>query len=1032
MPTSVAPALLSPTDSETTMKPTSSDLESHLTKDADMQNTGDLDLESSLTKKLHHISHMSADSATTTDDDDLSDHHRRTHSGTDSLYSVGTETTEPHPKDIMPSKPASPQPQAQSSTSTTLTSTSIPGVVLTTDEELDPWGGNPYAQDTVTSQLRFSRRPGDVDDDDGSSSKPQGSSSGSFFSTETAGVAPTSAAYDNDPLARMDREFEQLTSGKPIELQQPTAKTAATYSGSSLPLGFDFDREQLDDPRGIVERSISDEDKKMRLTKLFARAASNGDMNRIADMLDNFREWIDIEAQDEDGTTPLIYAACFGHVEIAFMLLEAGATVDARDKFGWTALVWATNNKHDNMVRLLLEHGASTAAQTKKGHTIVDFLRHDPNDNTKIVQIFQEPGRRDSISSTSSYATSRNYSPSVYGDDLFYHAGIEGFEEMMAENERRYRMAMESAQAFEVDMADLSLADQPQLDDEGEFDWEKCLPDQMFVFSSKDIKHITDTIITNMEPCRSRNYKPLPAYVLFLAARFAHYFSSPELLDELLEAASVAITTVTKSKPEDMTLTAYWVSNASVLLHFLRKDPGLSLSSGFHQVKLEGLIEELLQMLVKDAERRIEKVLESAMLDHDTIQGLDEVKFQSDWAFLWRGTRTVNGKSSAANKRASASVSLSTGTTAASGTNGTSSSSGTTTPTTATVRPMKRTSSQSMIPTQNRPPSPRQRRISPRTITTMLSSLLFVMQSYDVHPDLIHYVISQLLYYVSCEVFNRMMSHKRFLSRSKALQTRLNLSVLEDWIRLNNLPAKLADQFGPLVQLLQLLQVLTLQEDFAMWVETMKKLDQLNPFQVKRAVNAYRYEVTEERLPEEITQYVLQVAADTERMVRRQMMERKLGRPMTMFAETTGSAALKRRNSNSTVASRRSAMTLPIRLSLSRRNGGDGEDGFGDEDDVGQNPEEGLNQSDEDEAVAGRSFSRRSSQLLTEAEKEKLRQKKREQEEEAALLSETKDSKRWLLFKMPANMAEREGGIERVFVPVIPEELMSALDTRWS
>lgn len=63
----------------------------------------------------------------------------------------------------------------------------------------------------------------------------------------------------------------------------------------------------------------------------------------------------------------------------------------------------------------------------------------------------------------------------------------------------------------------------------------------MFVFSSKDIRHIIDTTITNMEPTRTKAYKPIPAYILFLAARFAHYFSSIELLDELLEAASSAI-----------------------------------------------------------------------------------------------------------------------------------------------------------------------------------------------------------------------------------------------------------------------------------------------------------------------------------------------------------------------------------------------------------------------------------------------------------------------------------------------------------
>jgi len=67
----------------------------------------------------------------------------------------------------------------------------------------------------------------------------------------------------------------------------------------------------------------------------------------------------------------------------------------------------------------------------------------------------------------------------------------------------------------------------------------------MFVFSSRDIPHILETLIS-VEPARSSSYKPIPAYVIFLAARFAHNFSTPELLDELLEATIVAIKSVTK------------------------------------------------------------------------------------------------------------------------------------------------------------------------------------------------------------------------------------------------------------------------------------------------------------------------------------------------------------------------------------------------------------------------------------------------------------------------------------------------------
>ncbi|KAG0091036.1 hypothetical protein BGZ93_009035 [Podila epicladia] len=858
-------------------------------------------------RKLHHVSHLSTDSVTTADDDDLTDYHghRRGDSGTESLCSELTESTEPHY-----TRNSSPGPaMSLHSPSRSLSLISLQYQNLINSYEDDDFARN--------VQFKGGKAPEDEDTD----------------------AQPTSPA--DDRLELLHDSFDQLSQSK-----------------IARSLSFDFDREQLDDPNSILERIISDNEKRQKLSKMFSRAASNGDMNRVADMLDHCREWIDIEAQDEDGTSPLIYAACFGHVEIAFMLLEAGAVVDARDKFGWTALVWATNNKHDNMVRLLLEHGASTSAQTAKGHTIVDFLRHDPNDNTKIVQIFQEPSRRESTSSSGSFG--------FHGDDLFNQTGIDGFEVMMAENERRYRMAVDNANTFNFDM-DEPEDDSPQ-DDEGEFDWERCLLDQMFVFSSKDVAHIVHTTVTIMEPLRSRAYKPVPAYVLFLAARFASNFSSPELVDELLEASLAAVDGVVRKRPEDMALISFWISNCSALLHFLRKDGGLKLTSGFHQAKLEALIQDMVRMLVLDAERRIEKILEPAMLDHDTIAGLDEVKFQSEWAFLWRGNKSGSTRSS---KRASSPAS--------------------TAPSTPTPRPLKRSGSHSSILSKmNRSASPRQRQISPRTITTMLSSLLFVMHSHDIHPEMIRYVISQLFHYISGEVFNRMIVNKKLLSRSKALQTRLNLSVLEDWVRLNHLPSDLVNVFGPLVQLLQLLQVLSLQDDLPTWIETMNKLELLNPFQVKRIVNTYRFEVSEQHLPGEISQYVLQVAADTEKMVQRQMMERKRDRPVTMFQQPSLGSY-----SSSSASSSSSSLASGPRSRASMGSIG---------------------------PVT----------MMTEAQREKARKRKQELKEEVALMSETRDTKGWLPFQTPINLAAREKEVERVFVPLIPEEMMALLDTLYS
>ncbi|KAF9301934.1 hypothetical protein BGZ91_009457, partial [Linnemannia elongata] len=109
---------------------------------------------------------------------------------------------------------------------------------------------------------------------------------------------------------------------------------------SPTPSIFEFSKADLDDPRAIMSRPFTDEDKKIKMSRLFSRAASNGDLQMIVDLLDNFRDWVDLEYHEDDGTTPLIYAACFGHTAVTFMLL---------DRSGWTALVWATNNKHEHM-----------------------------------------------------------------------------------------------------------------------------------------------------------------------------------------------------------------------------------------------------------------------------------------------------------------------------------------------------------------------------------------------------------------------------------------------------------------------------------------------------------------------------------------------------------------------------------------------------------------------------------------------------------------------------------------------------------
>lgn len=93
---------------------------------------------------------------------------------------------------------------------------------------------------------------------------------------------------------------------------------------------------------------------------------------------------VDLEARDEHGATPLIFAAYSDDLEGARILLEHGADPNARREGPGptgSAIFWAQNRP---MIDLLLSHGADLELRDADGRT--SLLWHAALGNTEVVR----------------------------------------------------------------------------------------------------------------------------------------------------------------------------------------------------------------------------------------------------------------------------------------------------------------------------------------------------------------------------------------------------------------------------------------------------------------------------------------------------------------------------------------------------------------------------------------------------------------------------------------------------------------------
>ncbi len=94
-------------------------------------------------------------------------------------------------------------------------------------------------------------------------------------------------------------------------------------------------------------------------------AAAEGDLAVVRAILESFPDLVN--SRDGEGWTPLHEAARGGFVEVAGLLIRAGADVNARNDLGDTPLETAVKAREARMVRFLLSRGSRSGAQRSAG-----------------------------------------------------------------------------------------------------------------------------------------------------------------------------------------------------------------------------------------------------------------------------------------------------------------------------------------------------------------------------------------------------------------------------------------------------------------------------------------------------------------------------------------------------------------------------------------------------------------------------------------------------------------------------------------
>lgn len=576
------------------------------------------------------------------------------------------------------------------------------------------------------------------------------------------------------------------------------------------------------------------------------------------------------------GVTCLVLAVALDQLPVAETLLANHlADPDAHDTAGphYTPLMWAVHFNNLDMVKLLLDYQADPYLAPKNdGRDAV--LMVTPN-SVAIYNFFKSHN----LLKVLTIDDVEFFQPKTFGgDDTVDDVAFQIRMQTIANN-----ISSDSLEEAHLD-EEAELSGNTELVHTPDYDYEKLLPEQFIKFSDSDIPSLLNFIFGLRSSLTTYQHATkIPAAIVFQLIRYSHFkVGSRDLTEFLFECFVTRLRSVTNTKSGvfnmaivaaelgdksgaaaaagagDIVLLSYWLSVIQFLHFYFVKSNIYPVYPKFLQ-ELINLTQSLVATLSFSLNSRLNLLVDDCLINFTNLVDVSSVLYAKDWNLFKNKNK---------------------------------------------MHPSSYDDILDMLypPTESELMKP-----SPVRYVQVLGALDYVLKLHAVDPLLRLETFSQVFYYINAVIFNTLISTSKNCSRAKAIQIRLNVSALEDWLRSHNYRIYKPDRLGdlssllgeskaefqlknlleetsntndphslsfyykslyhigkehllPTIELLQWLQVMSGLTDEESLINTINQFDCLNYYQLFKITNKlYRYEVNEKKIPKLLTQYLKRI-----------------------------------------------------------------------------------------------------------------------------------------------------------------------------